>query len=538
MAELGPRDRSASAEPPPRFANRLLLITLLGGAFIVPLVLSTGKSVSYDEVAHLPAGYSYLRTGAIHLNPMHPPLIKEICALPLLFLGVPMPQTAETLGRPDLPLWAQWAFGRAFLGKDVDRLIFWGRVPAVLLSLGLASVVAAWAHELWGTPGSLLALFLYVFDPTITAHAQLVTTDVGFASFATLYLYLLRKVFQRRSWQRLSACGIALGLALGSKFSGVALIPVTLLLLAVEAQQHDDSVAERIVRGAKTLLILGVLASFVVWAVYFFPCDPLFYVRGLRAVNEDHDPTHQSLLLGRLSADGWHSYLLMAWLIKTPLPSLLLFASSVLLYLRGRRAAGLEEAFLIVPLVTLFVGYSLTTNNLGVRYLIPVFPFVFVFTARIGTMLDVPTAATVVAAAVLWMVIEFVSISPDHLSYFNEIAGGADHGPEWLDDSNVDWGQGLIQLRSYLEHHPSPGFRFCYFGSFDPSVYGVHGQMIELEDIVTPPAPGTWILSSHCVARARAAMALVHGNGPENWLAHTAPQTVVGHAYYVYEISS
>src|SRR5262245_62051543 len=63
-----------------------LQITLLAMTFFVPLIIMREKSATYDEVVHLPAGFSYLTTGLVKLNLQHPPLIKEICALPLLFL--------------------------------------------------------------------------------------------------------------------------------------------------------------------------------------------------------------------------------------------------------------------------------------------------------------------------------------------------------------------------------------------------------------------------------------------------------------------
>jgi len=93
-------------------------------------------------------------------------------------------------------------------------VLFWSRIAPVVISLGLAVVVLAWASELWGPAGGLLALFLYVFDPTITAHAELVTTDVGCAFFSTLFLFCLRRYAQASSLGRLAICGITLGLAL------------------------------------------------------------------------------------------------------------------------------------------------------------------------------------------------------------------------------------------------------------------------------------------------------------------------------------
>ena len=204
---------------------------LLAVVIIVPAVVMTEKSATFDEVTHLPAGYSYLIERSIRYNPQHPPLIKEICALPLLLMN---------LRYPERPSENEWTFGREFLFRqDAQRILFWGRIPALLLSLGMASLVAVWATHLWGLAGGLLALFLYAFDPTITAHSQLVTTDVGVASFSVLYLWSLRSYLRNPTWKTLLLSGLALGLALGAKFSAVVLVPISVALLVVAAYRDQ-----------------------------------------------------------------------------------------------------------------------------------------------------------------------------------------------------------------------------------------------------------------------------------------------------------
>src|SRR5215471_4538083 len=92
-----------------------LLILMIAGTFLVPVALMRGKSATFDEVAHLPAGYSYWKTGLFTINPQHPPLIKELCSLPLLFMDLKMPVDPDTLRSSNLPLTYQWGFGRRFL---------------------------------------------------------------------------------------------------------------------------------------------------------------------------------------------------------------------------------------------------------------------------------------------------------------------------------------------------------------------------------------------------------------------------------------
>jgi len=559
--------------PGPRRRWQLFLRgLLLGAAFLIPLVLMRGKSATFDEVAHLPAGYSYLTTGLFKINPQHPPLIKEICALPLLFMDVKMPVDRETLKRREIPLTYQWGFGQRFLySQDADRLLFWGRVPALVLFVGLAVLVMLWSRRLWGEGGALLALLLIVFDPTLVAHAQLVTTDVGLAFFATLFLYLLRRYLEAPSGRRLVFSGLALGLALASKFSAVILIPMAILLVGLAAWNGPGGGAPdepprkgkgsrkggkakpgrttaadpfrggdrtlRILSAAGTTGILFALAGLTVWAIYLFPTDPFFYLKGLQAVNRDHDPNYLPYLMGEMRPGGWRTYLLIAWIVKTPIPSLLLLAAAGVFFLRGRRAGWLDEAFLAIPALGFFFGYSLTADNLGVRYLIPCFPFFFVFTARVAPLFASASrwAKSLGVLVLVWYLSEFAAIWPDHLSYFNEITGVPARGFEWLDDSNLDWGQGLIQLRRYLDVHPVADYRLCYFGSGEPGYYGIRGRSVGINALTSPPTPGTLILSAHCVARARAQLSRLHGEGQANWIAHVAPKDVVGHAYFIYE---
>jgi hypothetical protein len=516
---------------------------LLVGSFIAPIALMRQKSITYDEVPHLPAGVSYWKTGKVELNPMHPPLVKELCALPLLALGADanLPVDRDEIQRLAREVWNQRAFGwRFFAHRDIESIVFWGRLPAVALSAGLAALVLAWARELWGPLGGLLALFQYVFDPTIVAHAQLVTTDVGLAFFGTLFLYVLKRTIQAPSVSGFAASGVTLGLALGTKFSAVLLLPMTVVLLVFAAVSHKAKTRTAPTHYLVGLGLLAASAYVVVWAIYLFPSDPLFYVEALRSLRGDLSPGYLYYFKGEFRHDGWWNYLLVAWLIKTPLPELALIFLGVAGFVLGERRGALDEAFLWVPAITYAVAYSVSAEPIGVRYWIPCFPFWFISTGRIVGMLGGARrwVRGAVCALCAWQVVEFASIWPDHLSYFNQSVGGYRGGTAWLDDSNVDWGQGLIELREYLQAHPIEDYRLCYFGNFNPKAYGVRGRLVWFNSILEPPAPGTWILSAHCLARTQANLGIRYGHGPLNWLAFLEPKAIVGHAYYVYEIAA
>lgn len=542
----------------------LLLVTLLA-----PIFIMRRKSITFDEVSHLPAGYSYWVRRSVQYNQQHPPLIKEICALPLFLAGIKSTKTFPE---------NEWIYGQNFLfgpSADASRITFLGRLPVVLIATGLAFLVLAWTRALWGRAAGILSLCLYTFDPTITAHSQVVTTDVGVAFFSALYLFSLRRYLARRSTKRLIVTGVLLGLALGSKFSAVVLLPITICLVLIVAVSQRPDTAETLsnatlgsqsdatgppaagFRGSSQSSLEGMnkrqrlivselistvclfgLASVVVWFLYMCPKDPLFYWRGIQLVHQDHPANSNFYLMGSLKPGGWKLYLLVAWLVKTPIPSMILLGAAVVMFFRGRRSSLLDEAFLIIPALGFFIFYSIFGDNIGVRYLIPCFPFFFIFTGRLVT--EIARCKRVyklaLASLLIWYLTEYVAIMPDHLSYFNQIAGGPEGGIEWLDNSNVDWGQGLFQLRDFIEGNGIEDYAFFYFGVADPTYYGIHGRRIEDFSFMLRPTYGTVILSAHGIPRARDVLKRAFGDGPLNWLKHTRPWAIVGHAYYVYEI--
>ena len=57
--------------------TNLIAGILLVFVFLIAVFSMKDDSATMDELAHLPAGYSYLTQKDMRLNPEHPPLIKE-----------------------------------------------------------------------------------------------------------------------------------------------------------------------------------------------------------------------------------------------------------------------------------------------------------------------------------------------------------------------------------------------------------------------------------------------------------------------------
>jgi len=135
-------------------------------------------------------------------------------------------------------------------------------------------------------------------------------------------------------------------------------------------------------------------------------------------------------------------------------------------------------------------------------------------------------------------VVTAVGIYPDHLAYFNEAAclakptligtdGGTRCGPLWLDDSNVDWGQGLKQLKAWIASKArGRSVRLAYFGTVSPAAYGLAVEEIGWPQLLAP-TPGLYVVSAHWLAQAS-------GRGVA-WLRAARPVAIIGHSLYVYE---
>jgi hypothetical protein len=559
---------------------------------------SLKKSPVFDEPPHIASGLSYLDTHVFHANLQHPPLLKEMGALFLSMAGIHWPKSplaAALIRGGSASRQLEWPLGVDIIHDNgADRVMFWGRLPFILLGGLLGALIYWWGRELVGSAAALGALFLYALDPTMVAHSGLVTTDVGVAAFEVLFLFALWRYIQQPNWQRLVLGGLALGAVLGAKFSAVFLLPVAAILLAaavlwpIVSRAAADAPAEKrvprvgpnnpcpcgsgkkykkchgvasaagkdvgrslrqreLIRSAGMFLAMCGVAVVVIEALYFFPSDPFLYITGLNKVNGDHTAGYQAYLHGVLDPH-FYSYFAATFLLKEPLATVILSIAGLVLLLRNKSVPVLIKLFLLVAPTVLFLAPTLLADNLGIRYIIPTLPFAYLLGGiPLARLFDkkLVWGRYAAAALCLWIVVEAAGIYPDHLSYFNESAcvfespskigwdGGSACGPLWLDDSNVDWGQGLKQLRAWVDlHAKGRPLNLSYFGVYPPEDYGLQYRKVEPGALLTDPAPGLYAVSANYVARLPA---LGASTGQGAWL-RKPPAAVVGHAFYIYDV--
>jgi hypothetical protein len=525
----------------------LLALFLIQGLWFI-----RANSQTSDEAVHLTAGYSYLARRDFRLNPEHPPFIKELCALPLTFLyRLPF--------EPDARLWEQaeeWRIGRDFLyrsGADGDRILAAGRMPNLLLGAALAGLTGWWAFRLWGRGASILALGLAVFEPNLIAHAALVTTDLGAALFTFLTIYLLWEHAKAPSWSRILGAGASAGLALGSKYSTVILAgilaAVTVLLALTggtlaggKPGKKLKGAGPRLLQSFPPLLAAALVALAAVLSVYFFQGLGTWWT-GLNRVLTHQEAGHQAFFLGEYSTEGWVSYFPVAFLIKTPVGSLLLIAASLLLFRQGQAMTRREAIFLLAPAALLVAAAMRGRINIGLRHILPVYPFLFVVASRLATLrfrtplrkalaLGLPVAVTALSS---------LHAAPHQLAYFNELVGGPGNGYRYLSDSNIDWGQDLKGVKEFMERERLPMIYLSYFGNAPPEAYGIRYQYVpafgHLErpsaDLL-PPGAGREVL-----AISVNSLQAVHFEDKNlfRWLYAKKPIEKIGYSIYAYDLT-
>ena len=528
-------------------SHRASLLLAFGLAVHATLAVHTllGNAATFDEGTHLPAGYTHLALGDHRLNPEQPPLVKVLAAAPLLAASVDV--------RTDDLAWQtgrQWEFGRRFLyvWNDADRLLLLARLSVLTLTLLLLSALFLRARRLAGPVAGAATLVLAVLSPDLLAHGNLVTTDVGLALFVFLTVVAFDRLTERATWGRLLATGLATGAALATKFSGLVLGPVLVVLGAVAVwgerplesallrpARAVEGVSRRIRLVLGLLVAVGGLALLVVWASYGFrsalspnpvvraahrtaleaPPDrawqaavvgaadvgllPEDYVRGLLFVME-HSESRRTFLLGRLSDDGFPHYFLVTFLLKTPIPLLIL---ALLALLRIPRLPPRAAIFVWAP-VAIYVGLTLGRGlQIGHRHLLPVLPFLLVAAGEAVASLvrwRRPVGLTLVAVLGVWYAAGTLANHPHHLAYFNEIGGGPTRGWRLLVDSNLDWGQDLKRLKGWMDTHGVEEVKLSYFGSASPSYYGIHAERLPGYSAPHPPRVTREILPGDIIA--------------------------------------
>ncbi len=513
------------------------VVLLLG--FMAGLEIGTARdeSVTADEPVELAAGYSYLVTGDFRLNPEHPPLAKLLEALPVLAYHPVFPSDSASWAKAD-----EYAFGQQFFdfnGRRADDFLFAARMVAVFLTACLGLAIAVWTRARFGVGASLLALTLFVLDPNFIAHGRYVKNDVAMTLAGFLACIAWAAFLEAPSRRRLVIAGLVLGIAAATKFSAVFLIPVFAILYLLRYLGDRERFSIR--HGAGSLLVAVSMAGVVVWCVYAvvsfshgLPPGGVHahpFVEGMVAFLQHDAVGHPSFLLGMHSRRGWWYYFPVAFAVKTPTATL--GALVVAAVIGGRELWRKRVRFgwfvLVVPVVV-YGAFALGSHiNLGIRHLLPIWPFLFIL---IAAVLSRAGKSWLIGAVVIGLAAETLAIHPYYLSFFNVLSGGPSRGGRILADSNIDWGQDATRLKDWLGAHPVSHLCLDYFGAANLRLLGIQG----------PHPPATWEKDKRDALDCVAAMSVtsldevLYKPGTYAWIRELKPIDRVGYSIYIYDL--
>jgi hypothetical protein len=497
---------------------RLIAAALL--ALLAALLFTSARQESqvFDESDHLYAGFEYWKHGDFGVNPEHPPLVKMLATIPLLTMGLKEP--------PHFPMpyfkMEDFMNGTQFLygGGNADGLLMRGRAVVAFFSLALAALVYLAASEVFGPLAGLLALGLFVFEPVMLSNGALVTTDMPLACLFFASAYAFYRFLKKPTVLRLALCALAAALTMAAKHSGALVLPTLLLLGMADYFAHritfgllpEENKQLRTLNLAQllgALAAIGLVAYASLWAIYGFRYAARPAPLGLTPALADYatrlSPLKRGVIMffahrhlfpeaylygwtdilqiagdrptfifGHLYPNGQWFFFPGVFVVKSTLALMILFALVPFAGVFGRRR---EFLFFTIP-VALFMAVSVASMlNLGVRHILPVYPFCLVLAGAAAAVLATHSLAGRVAVGALlaFNVLSSLHCYPDFLAYSNEAFGGPANTWRVLTDSNDDWGQGLKWTKTYMDRHPAQDCWFDYSDPLiDPAYYGIH----------------------------------------------------------------
>lgn len=613
----------------------VLLITLHVGMLAYSSLSHSPVSV---ETSTMVAGIRYCQSGKYDLFVVNPPLVPVLAALPAVLSGV----EADLCCHDSTRLRPEYVLGDKFV-EDHGCWAFWmftiGRWVCIPLSVVGALICYHWARELYGSLSGLLALVLWCFSPSILGHGALVTSDVAAASFGVSAGYFFWRYLKNPDWKKATLAGLAFGLAQLTKATWALLFGLWpfLWLLWIWADHRNLSLRGGFLRAMQFgfVLLVGIVTlnlgyafegSFQRLGKFEFVSKsmgapgairncrvdpgnrfrntslsalpvplPRSYVSGIDIQKQDFEVGHFSYLKGIWESPGWWYYYLYAFSIKVPIGflCLLLIAIVVTCAKRGYSARWRDEFSLLIPAVAiLFLVSSQTGMNHHFRYVLPAFPFLFIWTSKVARALEgrphlpplfrrarvlgnwlknrkQPEMAVMVVLALTWSIGSSLAIYPHSLSYFNELAAvlptpadasypklpsetpkrgvwatltswlsaGPRSGPRHLLNSNIDWGQDLFFLKDWLDEHPEVKLDgLAYYGSYPATLAGIPETPYPMSglcehngsDDQLGPKPGWYALSVN----------YIYGrNHQYRYFLNFEPVAMAGYSIYIYHVT-
>lgn len=450
-------------------------------------------SATYDESCHIAAGMELLDRGRYTYDIHHPPLARVMSALPLYLKGIRSFGLENCIEEGNAILRSS---GRPHLNLTLARV---GNLLFLLLATW---IVYLWSCRWFSKRTALIALVILLNLPPVIGHSSLAALDVPGAAGLLTASYTILRWLEKPSTSGWIWMSLGILLAILTKFSNIAFLPLaTLAMLVVyltgRRSAPKDSPRCWKIRARQLIasLLLVLLLIPVCYRFYsttiippvgsrqfvgrLFPAESFLhrasvrlletptpwhpFIAGTYYVDVHNRLGHDGYLLGEFRRHGWWYFFLIVLLFKTPLGMLLgipLLASSW-----KRRTSFDQHIFcLLAPILILLFCLSVSINN-GVRHILVLYFFWSMTLAHaLVKWWDLGGRRQwMVMGLLLLLLTESFLAHPYYIGHFNPLAG---QNPERiLADSDLDWGQDLLHLRQFLVRHDLTNVEIVYFGA-------------------------------------------------------------------------
>ena len=481
-------------DPAPRSAALKRTIAVIAAAI---MLLRVGHTMfmfnnTVDEPFHIASAVTMYDVGKETDGFEQPPLTRIVAGLPLYLRGVRLPPTELTttvvsmretyLRGTQILFHSNLSYWQVLITARLSMLIF------PLVALLYLYLLAAWIGNEFI---AAMSVVFFSLDPGFIGHSAWVHNDVAACAGYLVATYHGLRWVVLGGIGRAVMMGIAVGAAIAAKFSCIFVLPAIVLLMIVQPLLAHKSELPKTLRAyfrrwppVGQMVASAVVAFVTLWGTYFFNVDrmsnqtmftdarsaflhlpsrirnaevpmPSFELGMMKLVS--HNKGNRGYLNGRLSDNGWWYYFPETLALKQPIALLAgLLAAGLLLFLPAYRGDWWRITAILLPPAVLLAAAMTSRIDIGIRHLLPVLPFLYLFVCIQLTRAGVKGLAFL-AVLIATAMIESAWIAPDYLEFYNLIAGGPAQGAKYLLDSNIDFGQDVARLAEWLHSDQARG---------------------------------------------------------------------------------
>jgi hypothetical protein len=554
--------------------NKKYTVSIILVAFTALSIFSyVKKSPTFDEIQHLSCGYSMMKEARLDLGVGHPPVFRIFTALPLLIINPDYPKDHEVFRRKFNGNPLQWSFNPDYSfgfnlfyksGNNPDVLFFWGRFMVVLIGILLGFGVYNFSRELFGEKIGVFSLMLYSFSPTILAHVRLTVNDFAGAAGIFFTLYALYIYSKKNSFRNLVVLSISLAMAILIKFNSILLVP--LIFTGVIFSDKKKSIGKLMLLIMMVMLLINLIYGFsgtfavkildyeiierivpfsifdgIAYKIYSYMPLPGFFMKSLAHLfTKNAFSGHAGFIMGKYSSTGWWYYFPVAFLLKTPIITLIVFFTWIVTLVKSKKIS--KGEIVLIAFVIFYWLLSIKSKiNIGHRHILPLYPVLFVLMGRVYRDFGGYAKRNIIKYGIPAIYVISTQIYfPNYLSFFNGFVR-PNNGYKYLVDSNIDWGQDLPALKSFMDDNKDAFLIFSYFGSASREHYNITHQELfnvtmrnEMSGQINPvDAKKEFIAVSVTNLQD-----VYFGNRVFEWLKKKDPVAKLGYSIYVYDISN